>query len=168
MRYSVQNISRHIEDLSSENASEWQARFQSREEEATNLLLNLEQKLSVAQAAHSQFNQALELVQQISGPVNRTEAWQVGREALREAQQQRHLADQLPSLRLRLSELEQRLREQHDAERLLAEFCKRQGQQYEADALEDLHREYEARIEQLSSGVDEASEQRLLHRQSLD
>ncbi|WP_241585145.1 chromosome partition protein MukB [Rosenbergiella epipactidis] len=158
----------HLDDLSAENAAEWQARFQAREEEATNLLLNLEQKLSVAQAAHSQFNQALELVQQISGPVNRAEAWQVGREALREAQQQRHIAEQLPALRLRLSELEQRLREQHDAERLLAEFCKRQGQQYEADALEDLHREYEARIEQLSAGVDEASEQRLLHRQSLD
>ena len=42
---------------------------------------------------------------------------------------QRHLAEQVQPLRMRLSELEQRLREQQEAERLLAEFCKRQGKQ---------------------------------------
>lgn len=40
---------------------------------------------------------------------------------------QRHLAEQVQPLRMRLNELEQRLREQQEAERLLAEFCKRQG-----------------------------------------
>ena len=37
------------------------------------------------------------------------------------------LAEQVQPLRMRLSELEQRLREQQEAERLLADFCKRQG-----------------------------------------
>lgn len=43
---------------------------------------------------------------------------------------------------MRLSELEQRLREQQDAERLLAEFCKRQGKQFDIDELEALHQSW--------------------------
>ena len=61
----------------------------------------------------------------INGPLARNEAWDVARELLREGVDQRHLAEQAQSLRMRLSELEQRLREQQEAERLLAEFCKR-------------------------------------------
>ncbi|MBS0909650.1 chromosome partition protein MukB [Tatumella sp. JGM118] len=156
-----------ISDLSLENAEEWQQRFSAREEEATELLLTLEQKLSVADAAHSQFEQALALVNQIAGPVGRHEAWQTGREIIRDAANQRHYADELSSLRLRLSELEQRLREQHDAERLLAEFCKSQGRQYDADALDGLHRELEAQIESLSERVADAGEHRLTLRQTL-
>ncbi|WP_029684997.1 chromosome partition protein MukB [Tatumella saanichensis] len=156
-----------IPDLSIDSAEEWQARFAAREEEATGQLLAMEQKLSVAEAAHSQFEQALSLVTQIAGPVSRHEAWQVGRDILREAADQRHYADQLPSLRLRLSELEQRLREQHDAERLFADFCKSQGQQYDAEELESLHRELEAQIASLSDEVSNAGEQRLTLRQQL-
>ncbi len=122
----------------------------------------------MAEAAHSQFEQALSLVTSIAGEVSRKEAWQVGRDLLRDASNQRHHADQLASLRLRLSELEQRLREQQEAERLLAEFCKRQGQQYEPDALEGLQRELEAQIEQLNSSVADAGEQRMLMRQELE
>ncbi|SQB20608.1 cell division protein MukB [Citrobacter koseri] len=45
---------------------------------------------------------------------------------------------------MRLSELEQRLREQQEAERLLAEFCKRQGKHFDIDELEALHQELES------------------------
>ncbi|MGG6108372.1 chromosome partition protein MukB [Pantoea allii] len=157
-----------LPDLNIENAAEWQASFQAKEEEATGQLLHLEQKLSVAEAAHSQFEQALSLVTSIAGDVSRKEAWQVGRDLLRDASNQRHHADQLSSLRLRLNELEQRLREQQEAERLLAEFCKRQGQHYEPDALEGLQRELEAQIEQLNSSVADAGEQRMMMRQELE
>ncbi|PJZ04911.1 chromosome partition protein MukB [Pantoea rodasii] len=157
-----------LPDLSIQNAAEWQETFQAREEEATEQLLRLEQKLSVAEAAHSQFEQALALVTSIAGEVSRQDAWQVGRDLLRDAANQRHHADQLSSLRLRLNELETRLREQHDAERLLADFCKRQGQQYDADALEGLQRELEAQIEQLNEGVSDAGERRMLMRQELE
>ncbi|PWK97785.1 condensin subunit MukB [Pantoea allii] len=157
-----------LPDLNIENAAEWQASFQAKEEEATGQLLHLEQKLSVAEAAHSQFEQALSLVNSIAGDVSRKEAWQVGRDLLRDASNQRHHADQLSSLRLRLNELEQRLREQQEAERLLAEFCKRQGQHYEPDALEGLQRELEAQIEQLNSSVADAGEQRMMMRQELE
>ncbi|MDI9222914.1 chromosome partition protein MukB [Pantoea sp. EA-12] len=157
-----------LPDLTIDNAAEWQETFQAREEEATEQLLRLEQKLSVAEAAHSQFEQALALVTSIAGEVSRQDAWQVGRELLRDAANQRHHADQLSSLRLRLNELETRLREQHDAERLLADFCKRQGQQYDADALEGLQRELEAQIEQLNESVADAGERRMLMRQELE
>ncbi|ERH63166.1 cell division protein MukB [Pantoea dispersa EGD-AAK13] len=157
-----------LPDLTIDNAAEWQETFQAREEEATERLLRLEQKLSVAEAAHSQFEQALALVTSIAGEVSRQDAWQVGRELLRDAANQRHHAEQLSSLRLRLNELETRLREQHDAERLLADFCKRQGQHYDADALEGLQRELEAQIEQLNESVADAGERRMLMRQELE
>ena len=157
-----------LPELNIDNAAEWQASFQAKEEEATEQLLNLEQKLSVAEAAHSQFEQALSLVTSIAGEVSRKEAWQVGRDLLRDASNQRHYADQLSSLRLRLNELDQRLREQQEAERLLAEFCKRQGQHYDPDALEGLQRELEAQIEQLNSSVADAGEQRMMMRQELE
>lgn len=157
-----------LPDLTIDNAADWLETFQARDEEATSQLLRLEQKLSMAEAAHSQFEQALALVTSIAGDVSRQDAWQVGRQLLRDAANQRHYADQLASLRLRLNESESRLREQHEAERLLAEFCKRQGQHYEADALEGLQRELEAQIEQLSATVAEAGEQRMQMRQELE
>lgn len=157
-----------LPDLTLDSADEWQARFQATEEEATETLLRLEQKLSVAEAAHSQFEQALALVTSIAGEVPRQEAWQTGRELLRDAANQRHYAEQLSSLRLRLNEMEQRLREQHEAERLLAEFCKRQGAHYDADALEGLHSELEAQIEQLNASVSDAGERRMVMRQELE
>ena len=105
----------------------------------------LEQKLSVADAAHGQFEQAYQLVGKIAGQVSRSEAWQCARELLRDWPSQQHLAERVQPLRLRLSELEQRLRSQQDAERLLQEFCKRHGQEYQPDDLDMLQQELEER-----------------------
>ncbi|WP_428945742.1 chromosome partition protein MukB [Pantoea sp. FN060301] len=157
-----------IPDLNSDNAETWQETFQAKEQEATGRLLMLEQKMSVADAAHGQFEQAFELVTRIAGPVSRSEAYQTGRELLRDAGNQRYHAEQLQSLRSRVAEMEQRLREQQDAERLLSEFCKRQGQQYDPDELEALQIELEARIEQLSESVADAGERRMVLRQELE
>ncbi len=121
--------------------------------------------MSVAQTAHSQFEQAYQLVAAINGPLARSEARDVARELLRDGVNQRHLAEQVQPLRMRLSELEQRLREQQEAERLLAEFCKRQGKNFDIDELEALHQELEARIASLSESVSSASEQRMALRQ---
>ncbi len=66
---------------------------------------------------------------------------------------------------MRLSELEQRLREQQEAERLLADFCKRQGKNFDIDELEALHQELEARIASLSDSVSNAREERMALRQ---
>lgn len=128
-------------------------------------MLSLEQKMSMAQTAHSQFEQAYQLVVAINGPLARNEAWDVARELLREGVDQRHLAEQVQPLRMRLSELEQRLREQQEAERLLADFCKRQGKNFDIDELEALHQELEARIASLSDIVSNAREERMALRQ---
>lgn len=77
----------------------------------------------------------------------------MARELLRDGVNQRHQAEQAQGLRSRLNELEQRLREQQDAERQLAEFCKRQGKRYDIDDLETLHQELEARIASLADSV---------------
>lgn len=158
----------HLPDLTPESAEEWLDTFQAKEQEATENLLGLEQKVSVSETAHSQFQHAYQLVTAIHGPVSRSGAWRVARDVLREANTQRHQADQLDALRVRLSELEQRLREQQEAERLLAEFCKRQGKSFDPDELEALHHEYEARIAALSDRVSQASEQRMAYRQELE
>ena len=57
-------------------------------------MLSLEQKMSVAQTAHSQFEQAYQLVVAINGPLARNEAWNVARELLRDGVNQRHQAEQ--------------------------------------------------------------------------
>jgi chromosome partition protein MukB len=157
-----------LPNLTAETADEWLETFQAKEQEATEKLLSLDQRMSVAQTAHSQFEQAYQLVVAINGPLARDEAWDVARDLLREGVNQRHLAEQAPSLRARLNELEQRLREQQDAERMLAEFCKRQNKQYDADELEALHHELEAQIAALSENVAMAGEQRMALRQELE
>ena len=158
----------HIPDLTPESAQQWQETFQAKEQEATEKLLSLEQKMSVAQTAHSQFEQAYQLVAAINGPLSRNEAWSVARELLRDAVNQRHLAEQVQPLRMRLNELEQRLREQQEAERLLAEFCKRHNKRVDADELEALHQQLEAQIAALSETVANAGEQRMALRQELE
>ncbi len=96
----------HLPDLTPESADEWLDTFQAKEQEATEKLLSLEQKMSVAQTAHSQFEQAYQLVVAINGPLARNEAWNVARELLRDGVNQRHLAEQVQPLRMRLNELE--------------------------------------------------------------
>lgn len=129
-----------------------------------------EQTLSVTDGAHGQFEQAYQLVGKISGQaivgkitgqISRSEAWQCAHELLRDWPTQQHLAEHVQALRLRLSELEQRLRLQHNAERLLQEFCKRHGQDYQPDDLDALLRELEERLDSLSQSVSEAGEQRM-------
>ncbi len=154
--------------LTADNADEWLETFQAKEQEATESLLQLEQKLSVADAAHSQFEHAYQLVVDIAGQASRSEAWQTARELLRDWPSQQHLAERVQPLRMRLSELEQRLHAQQDAGRLLQEFCKRRGQAYQPEALEKLQRELESQIEALSLSVSDAGERRMEMRQELE
>ncbi|MCG8155107.1 chromosome partition protein MukB [Brenneria goodwinii] len=157
-----------LPDLTVDNVDEWLESYQAKEQETTQLLLMLEQKLSVADAAHSQFEEAYQLVTRIAGAVSRSDAWQVARDLLRDGSSQRYQAERVQPLRMRLSELEQRLREQQDAERLLQDFCKRNGQDYQPEDLESLQQELEATIETLSALVAEAGERRLALRQELE
>ncbi len=157
-----------LPELTADNAEQWLETFQAHEQQATEALLMLEHKLSVADAAHGQFENAYQLVGKITGQVSRSEAWLCARELLRDWPAQQHLAERVQPLRLRLSELEQRLRLQHDAERLLQEFCKRHCQEYHPDDFDALLQEFEERLDSLSQIVIEAGEQRMGMRQELE
>ncbi|MBD2803875.1 chromosome partition protein MukB [Xenorhabdus szentirmaii] len=157
-----------LSDLSIENIEEWQETYQAKEQQATGILLALEQKLSVADAAHSQFEQAYQWVKNIVGEVSRSDAWQSAREVLREWPSQRHLAARVQPLRIQLAELEQRLNSQKNAERLLEEFCKRHSQQYQPEDLESLQGELEAQLEELGLSANESGERRMQIRQEFE
>ncbi|MGL9774446.1 MAG: chromosome partition protein MukB [Sodalis sp. (in: enterobacteria)] len=154
--------------LTWEDAAPTLAMYKEREQEATERLLGFEQKLNMAEAASSRFEQAYGLVVKIAGQISRSDAWQTARELIRDAASQRHQAERLQALRSQLNELEQRLREQQDAERLLQEFCQRMGQDYPAEELDAVQQELEARVETLSATVSEAGERRLALRQTLE
>ncbi|PLR39840.1 chromosome partition protein MukB [Chimaeribacter arupi] len=154
-----------LPDLEIGNAESWLETFRAKEQESTETLLQLEQKMSVAEAAHTQFDTAYQLVVNIAGDVSRSDAWQTARELLRDWGNQQHQAERVQPLRMRLSELEQRLREQQDAERQLQEFCKRTGRDYQPEELEGVQDELEERIETLSATVAEAGEHRMEMRQ---
>lgn len=157
-----------LPELSIDNADEWLDTFEAREQQATQTLLALEQKISVADAAHSQFEQAYQLVKNMIGEVSRSDAYQQARTLLRDWSSQQHLAERVQPLRMQLSELQQRLNSQQNAERMLAEFCKRHGQSYEPDELDALMAELEAQQEELSVGVNESGERRMQMRQELE
>ncbi|MDF7681269.1 chromosome partition protein MukB [Enterobacteriaceae bacterium ESL0689] len=155
-------------DLTPENATQWLETFQLKEQQATEKMLSLEQKISVAQTAHSQFEQAYQLVTAINGPLARDEAWDIARALLRDSVNQRYLAEQVPGLRRRLDELEQRLRQQQDAEHQWQAFCKHQGKHYAIEELPTQHQVLEASVAALSDTVASASEQRLTLRQQIE
>ncbi|MBO8125040.1 chromosome partition protein MukB, partial [Klebsiella pneumoniae] len=121
-----------------------------------------------AQAAHSQFSQAYELVKSVVGEVSRSEAYQTARELLRELPSQQMMADRVQPLRQQLSELEQRLHSQHNAQKSLDDFCKRIGQQVEADGLDEMLMTLEAQQESLSVSVSESGERRMEMRQQTE
>lgn len=158
----------HLKELTPENVDVWRESFTVREQEATEILLNLEQKMSVASAAHSQFEQAYQLVVKLVGDVSRSEAWQQGQTLLRDWSSMKHQANRLQPLRIQLAELEQRLHSQQEAERLLQELCKRSGQNYQPEDLVEALREIEERMDTLTADVADISEQRMILRQELE
>ncbi len=157
-----------LPDLSIENMDEWLDTFEAKEQQATSALLAFEQKISVADAGHSQFEQAYQLVKDIIGETSRREAYQQARELLREWSSQQHLSERVHPLRMQLSELEQRLNSQQNAERSLNEFCKRYNQRYEPDELDAVMAELEAQQEELTLVVNDSGEQRMQMRQEVE
>lgn len=157
-----------LSDLNAENVDHYLAGFRQQAQQATERLLLLEQKMQVAQTAHSQFAQAYQLVSAIRGSEpHRQQAWELAQHLLSEAASSKHLMQQVSPLSIRQAELEQRVREQQEARRLLAEFCKRQGQDYTAEQLASLQQQLDAQLADLTDSVAQASEQRLVLRQQL-
>lgn len=131
----------------------------------TQQTIQFEQKMRLANASQDSFTQALNLVTAVHGAVARDEAYNIATQLLQEAVTQRHLAEQLPQLRARINELQQRLQQQHDASKQLQEFNRRYQQDLSAESLAEYYAECEARIESLAERVESAGEERLALRQ---
>ncbi|MDO9670642.1 hypothetical protein ACI3P5_11450, partial [Glaesserella parasuis] len=111
-----------LANLDLHNVEDYHAEFVAQADEITDKVFELEQRLSVSDMAKSQFDKAYELVCKIAGETDRLQADSVARELLSAYPSQKAHAQQAVALRQKLTELEQRLHQQHNAERLLAEF----------------------------------------------
>ncbi|MCX8648840.1 chromosome partition protein MukB [Gilliamella sp. B2776] len=152
----LNNIENHFEE------------FDEKQKVITEKVLELEQRLSVSNAAISQFDRAYQLVVKLIGDVVRSDAFIVAKEALRKWPSQCYQADQAEHLQLHLDELEQRFFEQKEAESLLTQFCKRIGRQVNYEDLEELKQEIEVQLDESAQLANESSEKRIECRQELE
>ncbi|MDG2957771.1 chromosome partition protein MukB [Bisgaard Taxon 10/6] len=155
-----------LADLAVKNVDEYHEEFAAQAETLTERVLELEQKMSVSEAAKSQFDKAYQLVCKIAGEMPRSAAWESAKALLREFPTQKVQAAQTPQLRAKLHELEQRYAQQQSAVRLLTEFNQRAGLNLtDADELEECYTEHEAIIEDLSGELSAQVEERSTLRQ---
>ncbi|WP_392562886.1 chromosome partition protein MukB [Orbus sturtevantii] len=154
--------------LVADDADQQLAIFAEKEAEITEIVLQLEQKLSVADAAVNQFDRAYQLVVKLVGEVTRSEAWQAARDELKAWPSQSYQAQKADSLQLQLNELEQRFFEQKAAEELLSQFCKRIGHKVNYDDLDELKQTLEATLDENILTANESSEKRIAIRQELE
>ena len=155
-----------LADLSVKNAEDYQTEFAAHADGLTERVLELEHKMSISEAAKSQFEKAYQLVCKIAGEVPRSSAWESAKALLREYPSQKLQAQQTPQLRAKLHELEQRYAQQQSALRLLNDFNQRANSHLEtADELEDYHAEQEALFEDISAELSELVESRSTLRQ---
>lgn len=142
--------------------------FEEKQKEITEQVLELEQKLSVSDAAINQFDRAYQLVIKLVGDVTRSDAFAAAKEALRQWPSQCYQAEQAEHLQLQLDELEQRFFEQKEAESLLKQFSKRIERQVNYDELDDLKQELELQLDETAERANESSEKRIEFRQELE
>ncbi len=155
-----------LADLSVKNVEDYHAEFEAHAESLTETVLELEHKMSISEAAKSQFDKAYQLVCKIAGEMPRSAAWESAKELLREYPSQKLQAQQTPQLRTKLHELEQRYAQQQSAVKLLNDFNQRANLSLQtAEELEDYHAEQEALIEGISARLSEQVENRSTLRQ---
>ena len=155
-----------LADLSVKNVEDYHAEFDAHAESLTENVLELEHKMSISEAAKSQFDKAYQLVCKIAGEMPRSAAWESAKELLREYPSQKLQAQQTPQLRTKLHELEQRYTQQQSAVKLLNDFNQRANLSLQtAEELEDYHAEQEALIEDISAELSKQVENRSTLRQ---
>ncbi len=155
-----------LADLAVKNIDDYHAEFTAEADFITDKVLELEQKMSVSEAAKSQFDKAYQLVCKVAGEVPRSAAWESAKELLREYPTQKVQAQQTPQLRAKLHELEQRYAQQQSAVRLLKDFNQRADLNLDsAEELEEYHAEQETLIDNLNAELAEQVESRSALRQ---
>ncbi|UDW84412.1 chromosome partition protein MukB [Pasteurella canis] len=155
-----------LADLSVKNIDAYHEEFDAHAESLTEQVLELEHKMSISEAAKTQFDKAYQLVCKVAGEIPRSAAFEQAKELLREYPSQKVQAQQTPQLRAKLHELEQRYAQQQSAVRLLKEFNQRANLDLTTtDELEEYHAEQEALLEDVSAELSEQVEQRSTLRQ---
>ncbi|HBO38605.1 MAG TPA: chromosome partition protein MukB, partial [Pasteurellaceae bacterium] len=155
-----------LADLAVKNVDSYHEEFSAQVDVLTDKVLELEQKMSVSEAAKAQFDKAYQLVCKIAGETPRSAAWENAKKLLREYPTKKVQAQQTPQLRAKLNELEQRYAQQQSALHLLKDFNQRTHLSLQtADELEDFHAEQEARVEDLTAELSEHVESRSTLRQ---
>lgn len=148
------------------NVEDYHTEFAAQADDLTDQVFELEQRLSVSDMAKTQFEKAYELVCKISGEIDRSEAWNEARSLLTAFTDQKMQATQAVALRQKLADLEQRLHQQQNAERLLAEFNQKAQTQFEtAEELEGYFEQQQARLEDVEAELAEFVEVRSTQRQ---
>ncbi|KMK52146.1 cell division protein MukB [[Actinobacillus] muris] len=148
------------------NIADYHAEFAAQADEMTDQVLALEQRLSVSDMAKSQFDKAYELVCKIVGETDRLQAWQEAKALLAAYPNQKLQAQQAVTLRQKLTELEQRLHQQQNAERLFAEFNQKSQTDLETAAeIEDYYEQQQARLDDLEAELADSVEHRSAQRQ---
>ncbi|WP_392565736.1 chromosome partition protein MukB [Utexia brackfieldae] len=153
--------------LTAENCESLLAELSKREADITQQVLQLEQKLSVSDAAVNQFEQAYALVIKLVGEVTRSEAWQAAKQVIQSWPSQLYQARQAEHLQIRLAELEQRFYDQQTAQESLSLFCKRFGHQVDIEDFDELQQTLEVKLEQAAELATKTSEERIGLKQEL-
>lgn len=157
-----------LPDLTLENAEQRYIIFTKREAEITSQVLQLEQKLSVADAAVNQFGQAYQLVMKLAGNVSRGDAWHTAKTILNHWPQHCYLAQQAETLQRQQTELEHRFYEQQQAQQTFTLFCKRIGRNIEIEQLDEIKQELEIQLETSTQLTENTNETRIILKQELN
>ncbi|MFC5078064.1 Chromosome partition protein MukB [Vibrio thalassae] len=140
---------RHLlenESLNQDGAVETLSQLKSQESQSTTELLELKHRLDMSSAAAQQFEQALSLVKQIAGDVERSEASHVAKTAIKQADEHRQLLKNEAQLRAQYRELENNIERQQQAQKLASELG---GAGIRVDSEADLEMEAESQRERV-------------------
>ncbi len=157
-----------LADLTPENVSVFQTEMRDKEKSATDQYLNLQQRLRLAKAAADQYEDAFASLQQITGPINRAEAWDRVQQILTQVREHRALLARKQQIERSLQDI-RREREQKASliavqEQLIRELEK-QGQQLDVTdeaALEALGEQLDVQRDDLSEKLESDQQTRIL------
>ena len=79
-----------LADLTPDNVAGFQQTLRDQEQQATDQMLSLQQRLRLAKAAADQYEQAFTL-QQVTGPISREQAWEQAQKVIEQAREHRAL-----------------------------------------------------------------------------
>ncbi|MBP8039354.1 MAG: chromosome partition protein MukB [Aeromonadaceae bacterium] len=147
-------------DLDVTGVAREQAQFKEQERQLTDALLAVQQRLSLAKAAASQYDAALALLTQVAGAVPREQAWERAQQVLRQGQQSRDLVGRSAQIQRTLADLQRDADQRQQASRLRQELQQTHQLQLDDEASLELAAELQqAKLEQCGEQLDAGRQQ---------